>query len=291
MRPTSACFSIRIRNAAAPSLNVLPDFYAPGTVEIASIKVNGIPRASFSPDNFQVELAEDELGSQVVVEFRPIRREATMNSRTAGRQKDRGAGGKRVRPGGDRGLSLRLCRPGGGGPFHVPPLGTSPVKPSVSDVEHAGNTPVTLEVNIDFQNVNLEDYAAVIMAANYTSVRLRYFERPQGQPFSADMVRSAPAVQFFARAMANPRIIKGALCHGLWILTPNPELLKGRKVICHEVMLADILELWRPVCAAGCGKTRRRGGPRSGNRAHRHEVLPFVQAIAQQIISLSAMEG
>ena len=54
-------------------LNVLPDFYAPGAIEIASIKVNGIPRASFSPSNFQVELDEDELGSQVVVEFRPLR--------------------------------------------------------------------------------------------------------------------------------------------------------------------------------------------------------------------------
>ncbi|MFO1371473.1 MAG: N-acyl-D-glucosamine 2-epimerase [Candidatus Competibacteraceae bacterium] len=53
------------------TLNVLPDFYAPDAVEIAGITVNGVPRASFSPDNFQIELAEDELGSQVVVEFRP----------------------------------------------------------------------------------------------------------------------------------------------------------------------------------------------------------------------------
>jgi mannose/cellobiose epimerase-like protein (N-acyl-D-glucosamine 2-epimerase family) len=58
------------------SLNVLPDFYAPGTVQIAGITVNGIPRTSFSTDNFRVELASDELGSQVVVEFRPIRRDA-----------------------------------------------------------------------------------------------------------------------------------------------------------------------------------------------------------------------
>ena len=59
------------------SLNVLPDFYAPGTVEIAGITVNGIPRTSFSSDNFRLELGADELGSQVVVEFRPIRREAS----------------------------------------------------------------------------------------------------------------------------------------------------------------------------------------------------------------------
>jgi protease I len=30
------------------------------------------------------------------------------------------------------------------------------------------------------------------------------------------------------------------MCHGLWILTPCPELLKDRKVICHTVVLSDI---------------------------------------------------
>ena len=62
------------KNSCRTAFNVLPDFYAPGTLEITGIKVNGIPRTSFSPDNFQVELTEEELGSQVVVEFRPIRR-------------------------------------------------------------------------------------------------------------------------------------------------------------------------------------------------------------------------
>lgn len=56
------------------TFNALPDFYAPGTIEIASIKVNGIPRSSFSASNFQIELDEDEFGSQVVVEFRPLER-------------------------------------------------------------------------------------------------------------------------------------------------------------------------------------------------------------------------
>ena len=49
-----------------------------------------------------------------------------------------------------------------------------------------------------------------------------------------------PAVKFFADAMRNRRIVKGAMCHGLWILTPCPDLLKGRKVMCHTVVLADI---------------------------------------------------
>ncbi len=158
----------------------------------------------------------------------------------------------------------------------------------VSEVEQAGQTPQTLEVGIDFQNVALEDYAAVIMAANYTSVRLRYFEPPPGQPVSADLTRSAPAVQFFARAMQNPRIVKGPLCHGLWILTPYPELLDGRKVICHEVVLADVLN---------CGaiyvpRDAQNGGVVvDGDLVTGHDwhvVQPFIQAIARQILALTA---
>ncbi len=115
----------------------------------------------------------------------------------------------------------------------------------VSEVEEPGQTPELLTVDLDVRQVKPEDYAAVIMAANYTSVRLRHFIPPSGPdgkpvPITPEMVRSSPAVQFFGRAMRDPRIIKGALCHGLWLLTPTPELLAGRRVICHEVVLADI---------------------------------------------------
>jgi protease I len=116
----------------------------------------------------------------------------------------------------------------------------------VSEVETPNTTPETLEVTIDFQKVNLDDYAAVLMCANYVSVRLRYFTPPNDAdnkpvPIKPEMVKLAPAVQFFSQAMRNPNIIKGALCHALWILTPMPDLLTGRKVICHEVVLADII--------------------------------------------------
>jgi protease I len=112
----------------------------------------------------------------------------------------------------------------------------------VSDIDEVEDENLEyIDVNIDFQKVNLDDYAAVIMSANYTSVRLRYFQPPDNYPLSPEQTRTAPAVQFFAAAMANPKIVKGFLCHGLWILTPMPELLKGRRVICHEVVLADIV--------------------------------------------------
>jgi protease I len=143
-----------------------------------------------------------------------------------------------------------------------------------------GELPKTLDVEIDFQNVDVNDYAAVIMGANYTSVRLRFFEPPPGMPISGDQVRTSPAVQFYAEAMKNPKIIKGALCHGLWLMTPMPELLKDRRVICHEVVLADIVNagaIYEPspagVVVDGDLVTGR----------SRHEVYPFIEAITEQI--------
>lgn len=157
----------------------------------------------------------------------------------------------------------------------------------VSDVDTVGKSLQYLDVHIDFQKVDVNDYAAVIMAANYTSVRLRYFQPPK-PPISPEQTRTAPAVQFFAQAMANPRIIKGFLCHGLWILTPMPELLRKRRVICHEVVLADIANAGaiylppppnsqpndpRNIVVDGDMVTGRSGG----------DVDAFIEAIAQQI--------
>lgn len=110
----------------------------------------------------------------------------------------------------------------------------------VSDADEIGKPVELLTVDRDFENTDPGDYAAVIMAANYVSVRLRYFESPDGVVDPANVTKS-PAVQWFAKAMELPHVVKGILCHGLWILTPNPHLLKDRTVICHEVVLADIL--------------------------------------------------
>jgi len=156
-------------------------------------------------------------------------------------------------------------------------------KPStkfVSDVDAVGKEAHYLDVTIDFRTVDVNEYAAVIMAANYTSVRLRYFEPPDGYAIAPEHVRTAPAVQFFAQAMMNPKIVKGLLCHGLWLLTPMPELLKNRRVICHEVVLADIINagaIYVPsatnIVVDGDLVTGRSGG----------DVDAFIQAIAHQI--------
>jgi len=157
----------------------------------------------------------------------------------------------------------------------------------ISTVENAGETPTQIEVSVDVTRVRLEDYAAIVMAANYTSVRLRYFTPPAGEPQvpTADMVAAAPAVQFFARAMENPRIVKGALCHGLWILTPRPKLLKERRVICHEVVLADVLNAGAILQWDESGVVVDRDLV-TGHDWHRVGV--FVERVADTIVAIGA---
>lgn len=103
-------------------------------------------------------------------------------------------------------------------------------------------TPEFLDVTNDFDHINVDDYAAVVFAANYTSVRLRWAgDMPINAGNAAEVVRNTPAARFFRRAMENPKIIKGAPCHALWLLTPSPDILAGRKVICNQVVLADVI--------------------------------------------------
>lgn len=143
--------------------------------------------------------------------------------------------------------------------------------------------PQPLEVSRDISTVISGDYDAVIMSANYTSVRLRWPDESDVTDPQV-LVQSAPAVAWFAKAMANPRVIKGALCHGLWILTPNPDLLKDRKVVCHPVVLADILN---------CGADAILGEKVVVDKdlvtaLSKHEVMEFIDKIAQQIVMLQS---
>ena len=78
----------------------------------------------------------------------------------------------------------------------------------VSDVDKLGKPLETLTVNIDVESVGVDDYDAIVMCANYTSVRLRYFEEPGGADADwSALVRSSPAVRFFAEAMTKPEIV------------------------------------------------------------------------------------
>lgn len=116
----------------------------------------------------------------------------------------------------------------------------APERRLVADITEPDAKIQTMTVHKEIADCNVNDYAIVLCAANYVACRLREIP-PMGSLGSVRQLRSPAAVRFFASAMENPFIIKGALCHALWLLTPVPELLKDRKVICHTVVLADVV--------------------------------------------------
>jgi protease I len=76
----------------------------------------------------------------------------------------------------------------------------------------------------------MAEYSAIIVPAGMVADRLRYTE---------DINNLPPATLFMQRAFANKDIIKGIICHGMWLIAPMPELVKGRKVVVHHNLYGD----------------------------------------------------
>jgi protease I len=76
----------------------------------------------------------------------------------------------------------------------------------------------------------LGSYSAIIVPSGIVADRLRYTE---------DINKIPLATKFLARAFQNKNIIKGIICHGLWLCAPMPELVRGRKVTVHNNLIGD----------------------------------------------------
>jgi putative intracellular protease/amidase len=89
---------------------------------------------------------------------------------------------------------------------------------------------VTTEVN----NINPGDYQAIICIGAYAMDRLRYeVNVRKGQP------NQAPAVVFIRKAMEEPNVKIGVICHGLWLLCAA-DILENRRVTCAHNILVDV---------------------------------------------------
>lgn len=87
--------------------------------------------------------------------------------------------------------------------------------------------------NESFEDINdddLDKYAAIIVPAGMVADRLRYTE---------DVKKLPPACSFMKRVFARPDVIKGVICHGLWLLSPIAEVVKGRRMTVHNNLLGD----------------------------------------------------
>jgi protease I len=76
----------------------------------------------------------------------------------------------------------------------------------------------------------LNSYSAIIVPSGMVSDRLRYTD---------DLKKIPPATDFVARAFGQKRILKGILCHGLWLMAPRVDLIKGRRLVCHNNLVGD----------------------------------------------------
>jgi protease I len=105
-------------------------------------------------------------------------------------------------------------------------------QPSLTFKGHEYHIP--FEVSESFENMDdatLRSYSAILVPAGMVADRLRYTE---------DINKLAPAVVFLKRAFAEKGILKGIICHGLWLLAPAPELVRGRPVVAHINLLGDV---------------------------------------------------
>lgn len=83
----------------------------------------------------------------------------------------------------------------------------------------------------DLDDTALADYAAIIAPAGYVSDYLLYAEKPH---------EISPACAFISRIMQNPAIVKGFICHSLWIAAPVKDAFAGRTVTCHNNIIAHV---------------------------------------------------
>lgn len=88
-----------------------------------------------------------------------------------------------------------------------------------------------------FEGMSDEDlagYAAIIVPAGMVADRLRY---------TPDVRELPAAVKFLQRAFANRTIIKGIICHGLWLVASAPDLVRGRRLTTHNNLHGDALNM------------------------------------------------
>ncbi|MDD2365061.1 MAG: DJ-1/PfpI family protein [Desulfuromonadaceae bacterium] len=104
-------------------------------------------------------------------------------------------------------------------------------QPSLTFKGHEYQLP--MDVSESFEGMTdeeLNSYSAIVVPAGMVSDRLRYTE---------DINKLPPAVEFLKRAFASPSVIKGIICHGLWLVSPLPELVAGRRLVVHNNLLGD----------------------------------------------------
>jgi protease I len=103
---------------------------------------------------------------------------------------------------------------------------------SITFTGHEWRVPFTVHKSLEnVTDAQLRSYSAVIVPAGMVSDRLRYSEFAY-QP--------APATAFVRRAFAEPSVLVGVICHGMWLLSTATDLIKGKHVTAHINLIGDL---------------------------------------------------
>jgi protease I len=148
-------------------------------------------------------------------------------------------------------------------------------QPSITFTGHEYKAPFVCDKS--FESISDEDlatYAAVVVPSGIVSDRLRYTD---------DVSKLPPAAEFLKRAFGMPGVLKGIICHGLWLTAPVPGLVKGRKLTCHNNLHGDALAYGAEYVDADVVEDGDLITGRTGGHAHL-----FAKAIVER---LKASEG
>jgi protease I len=97
---------------------------------------------------------------------------------------------------------------------------------------HEHHLPFTVDGDLEtISDDTLRGFDALVVPGGMVADRLRYSEHGDAR---------SPAVELLARAFAEPSVLKGVICHGMWLLSPIAELVRGRTVTCHHNLISDV---------------------------------------------------
>lgn len=83
----------------------------------------------------------------------------------------------------------------------------------------------------DLSDKDINEFSAFIVPAGMVADRLRYTE---------DVNKIPPASALLEKLFHNKNIVKGIICHGLWLASPVAHILKGRKMVAHNNLIGDV---------------------------------------------------
>ncbi len=146
-------------------------------------------------------------------------------------------------------------------------------QPAITFKGHEYGAPFECRDSIEsITDAELDRTSAVIVPSGYVADRLRYTE---------DVSVLPPATAFLERAFRRPQVLKGIICHGLWLTAPKPGLVKGRRLTCHPNLHGDALAYGAQFVDQDVVEDGDLITARTGNHAHllAHAILARLNAL------------